>query len=120
MTGTRWAAWFNVMAGTLLVVAPYALEYYSLSDIAVYEAVAVGSLICGIALWCALNEAAPGYLDYALALLGGWSIVAPFVLGYQHIEVARHTDAVVGAAVLVVSLLGHFYSSPVERPNATA
>ena len=66
-----------------LVIAPFALGYYTLSDIAMYEAVAVGLLIGGIALWSSLSTAAPAYLDYIVALFGGWSIVAPFVLGYH-------------------------------------
>jgi hypothetical protein len=45
MTRMRWAAWCNVIAGALLMVAPFALGYSTLSDIATYEAVALGLLI---------------------------------------------------------------------------
>ena len=31
MTGMRWGAWLNVIAGALLVLAPFALGYYTLS-----------------------------------------------------------------------------------------
>jgi hypothetical protein len=121
MTGTRWGAWLNVVAGALLVSAPFALGYYTLSDIAMYEAVAVGLLIGGIALWSALSTAAPASLDYIVALFGGWSIVAPFVLGYhQTVEVARNTDIVIGIVAALFALAGHFYVSPVSRQKVTA
>ena len=121
MTGMRWGAWLNVIAGVLLVIAPVALGYYTLSDIAMYEAVAVGLLIGGFALWSALSTDAPAYLDYILALFGGWSIVAPFVLGYHTtVEVARNTDVVMGIAVALIALVSYFYVSPVTRQKVTA
>src|SRR3954468_14915398 len=120
MTGTKWGAWLNVIAGVLLVIAPFALGYYTLSDVAMYEAVVVGVLIGGVALWSALSTAAPAYLDYVLAVLGGWSIAAPFVLGYQAVEMARHTDTAIGIAVALIALASHFYVKPVVRRNVTA
>ncbi len=111
----RWGAWLNVVAGALLAIAPFALGYYTLDDIAMYEAVAVGLLIAGISLWSLLSKAPPGYLDYTVALFGGWSIVAPFVLGYHEtLEVARNTDVVIGIAAALCALAGHFYVSPVS------
>ena len=121
MTGTKWGAWLNVIAGVLLVIAPFALGYYTLSDIAMYEAVVVGLMIGGLALWSALSADAPAYLDYIVALFGGWSIVAPFVFGYHTtLEVARNTDVVIGLAVAVIALVSHFYASPFTRQKATA
>ena len=121
MTGMRWAAWLNVIAGAVLAIAPFALGYYALSEIALYEAVVVGLLIAGIALWSAMGTAAPAYLDYILALIGGWSMVAPFVLGYSTtVEVARNTDVAIGIAVALIALVSHFYVSPAPRQKATA
>ena len=121
MTGMRWGAWLNVIAGVLLVIAPFALGYYTLSEIAMYEAVVVGLLIGGIALWSALSADAPAYLDYIVALFGGWSIAAPFVLGYHTtVEMARNTDVVIGIAVVLIALVSHFYVSPVTRQKVTA
>jgi len=121
MTGTRWGAWLNVIAGVLLVIAPFALGYHTLSDVAMYEAVAVGLLIGGIALWSALSTDAPTYLDHIVALFGGWSIVAPFVFAYDStVEVARNTDIVVGIAVVLIALVMHFYVSPMTRQKVTA
>ena len=117
----KWGAWLNAIAGVLLVIAPFALGYYTLSDIAMYQAVAVGLLIAAVALWSALNKDAPAYLDYILALLGGWSIVAPFALGYHAtVETARNTDVVMGIAVALIALVSHFYVSPETRQKATA
>ena len=121
MTGVKWGAWLNVIAGVLLVAAPFALGYYTVSDIAMYEAVAAGLLIGGIALWSALNTAAPAYLDYLVATLGAWSIVAPFAFGYHTtVEMARNTDIVIGTAVALIALVSHFYASPITRHKVAA
>lgn len=121
MTGMRWGAWCNVIAGALLVIAPFALGYYTLSEIAMYEAVAVGLLIGGCALWSALSKATPAYLDYVVALFGGWSIVAPYVLGYHNtIEAARNADMGIGILVALVALISHYYVSPVVRRKVAA
>lgn len=121
MTGRRWGAWCNVIAGALLAMAPFVLGYYTLNDVAMYEAVAVGLLIAVCALWLALSETAPAYLDYVVALFGAWSIVAPFVLGYHNtIEVARNTDIAVGAAVALIAIIGRFYVRPVVRRKVAA
>ncbi len=117
----RWGAWCNVIAGALLVVAPFALGYYTLSDIAMYEAVAVGLLIGVCALWSALSKAAPAYLDYVIGIFGGWSIAAPFVLGYHNtLEVARNTDIGIGIIVALIAMISHFYVSPVVRRKVAA
>jgi hypothetical protein len=121
MTGMKWGAWLNVIAGVLLVIAPFALGYDTLSDVAMYEAIAVGLLIGGIALWSALSTAAPAYVDYILAVLGGWSVVAPYVLGYHTtVEAARNTDIVIGIAVALIALVSHFYVAPVTRQKVRA
>lgn len=121
MTGTKWGAWLNVCAGLLLVVAPFALGYHADSQPAVYEAVTVGLLVGGIALWSALSTSAPAWLDYAVAALGGWSIVAPFALGYHDtVAMARNTDMLVGFAVLLIALVSHFYASSVSRQKVAA
>ena len=121
MTGRKWGAWLNVIVGALLVLAPFLFGYHSLSDIATNEAIAVGLVIGVCALWAALSMAAPAYLDYVVAAVGGWSIAAPFVLGYHNsIEVARNTDVAIGIVAVLVVLIGHFYVSPVVRRKLTA
>ena len=121
MTGMRWGAWCNVIAGALLFVVPFVVGYYTASDIAMYEAVVVGLCIGGCALWSALSDTASASLDYVVALLGGWSIAAPFVLGYHNtIELARNTDIAVGAFVVLMALIGHDYATPVLRRKVTA
>jgi hypothetical protein len=121
MTGRNWAAWCNVILGALLAIAPFAAGYYTLNDIATYEAVAVGVLIAGCALWAAVSKAAPAYLGYVVALLGAWSVAAPFVLGYHNtIEIARNADIGIGILVAAIALIGHFYVSPVVRRKVAA
>ena len=68
-----------------------------------------------------LSTDTPAYLDYVVALFGGWSIVAPFVFAYDTtVEIARNADIVIGIAVALIVLVSHFYVSPVTRQNVTA
>lgn len=121
MTAMRWGAWLNALMGVLLVAAPFGLGYYTVSEIATYEAVVVGLLIGGLALWSALSTTAPAYLDYMLAVLGGWSVIAPFVFGYHAtVEAARNADVALGLIVAAVSLVSHFYPTLVPRHRAAA
>lgn len=117
----RWAAWTNVILGVLLASAPFVLGYTTTSTVAMAEAATVGVLIAAIALWSALSAAAPAYLDYVQSVLGGWSIVAPFVLGYAGtLQLARNIDIVAGLVIAAVALIGHFYASPMTQHKMAA
>jgi hypothetical protein len=121
MTRQKWGAGLSAAAGIVLAVAPFVLGYYTLSDVAMYEAVCVGVLIAALGLWSAWSTTAPDYLDYLVALLGAWSVAAPFVWGYAPtLHVARNTDVVLGAVVALIALAGHFNVSPDTRRRATA
>jgi hypothetical protein len=121
MTQVKWGAMLNVVAGALLMAAPFVLGYSTLNDMATYEAIVVGLLIGSVALWSATSTAAPDYLDYILAILGAWSSAAPFVFGYAAtVSTARNTDIVMGIAVALIALVTHFNVSPANRPKVTA
>jgi ABC-type transport system involved in cytochrome c biogenesis permease subunit len=100
----KWAAGISVAAGLWLAIAPFATGYQLLSSIATTEAVVVGLFIAPCALWIAVR-AAPIYADYALMLLGAWSVAAPFVLASQSVEAALYTDTAVGLVVLAAAAI---------------
>ena len=112
----KWTDWMISLAGAWLAVAPFVLGYDSLSSSATVEAIAVGVLVVAFAAWGAYQAAARRNIDYVLMLLGGWSIVAPFALGYNAVEFARNNDIVVGLVVAVMALIDWIrVSSPIRQ-----
>jgi hypothetical protein len=73
--------------------------------------VTAGLLIAGFALWLATADAAPLYVDYLLALLGVWSVAAPFALDYRTVLTALYNDVVVGVIVFLAAIVSIYYRS---------
>jgi len=48
------------------------------------------------------------YWPWILAIVGGWLIAAPFLLGYAGTEAAKNNDIGVGALMLLGSLVWGF------------
>ena len=98
----------NFLAGVWLVLAPFALDYENLgpgfdgrwNDIVIGIAVAVVALVRMVAPYRSVGIAAIN------VGLGGWLVVAPFVLAYNAAGAAGAAtlnDVIVGAFVLVVA-----------------
>lgn len=116
----KWWPWITVLAGVALVAAPFAAGYNTVSDVATIEAVVLGVVVLGLGLWTALGEAVPAYVDYLLMLCGGWSIIAPFVLGYSDTTMARNADMIAGVVVAAVAVYRAVAASPGARQKLAA
>jgi SPW repeat len=116
----RWSQWITVLAGIGLAAAPFATGYKTLSDVATTEAIVLGVLIAGLGLWTALGPEVPAYIDYLLMVCGGWSIIAPFVLGYSDTTSARNSDVIAGIVVAAVAVYRAVSASPGARQKVTA
>lgn len=116
----KWTGPMIAIAGAWLAVAPFALGYRLLSSSATVEAVGVGMFILVFATWAALKPIARPYAGYVLMVVGGWSIVAPFALGYHAVALARNNDIVVGVIVAIVALLDWIRVMPLSHRNVTA
>jgi hypothetical protein len=106
-----WSVWTMVVAGAWMVLAPFVAGYNAMSTIATTQAVIAGLAIAGLALWGALREDAPAYIYYILAVLGAWSVAAPFVLGYHEVEWARNSDVLAGAVVAILAMARPLYDT---------
>jgi hypothetical protein len=115
-----WTGPMIAIAGAWLAVAPFTLQYQSLSFAATTEAVVVGLSVIALATWGALKVAVRPSVDYLLMVLGAWSVIAPFVLGYQAVELARNSDIVGGAVVAILAVLDWFRVLPPSHRDVTA
>jgi hypothetical protein len=116
----KWSAWIAVLAGVCLLIAPFATGYNTLSTVATAEAVVLGLLIAGLALWTILGTEVPAYVEYLLMACGAWSIIAPFALGYTDTTMARNADVIAGIVVLAVAVYRAYMASPGAHRKATA
>lgn len=97
-------SWINFVLGLWLLISPFTLGY---SGTAATEDVVVGVLIAALALWRAVGDETEGMkaVSWAAAILGIWTIIAPFALGYTGIFIAVLNDVIVGLIVAVLAAI---------------
>ncbi len=95
-----------LLAGLWLIVAPLALGYSDSVVEALWNGVVVGVVLTVLALVRVVTPTVTANLAWVIMLLGGWLVVAPFVLGYSQgagALAATWNDAIVGVVVLASS-----------------
>jgi SPW repeat len=97
--------WINLILGLWLIIAPFALKYAGLAHPAAVEDVVMGIIVAAFSWWM-LASALPmmGQAWFEM-LCGIWVAIAPFVIGYSGLAVARTNDVWVGIVVLVVAIV---------------
>lgn len=97
-------SWMNFILGLWLVVAPFVLLYRGISA-ALWDNVIVGIVIAILAGWRALGKesARMTVASWLVALLGLWTIAAPFVLHYAGNASAMWNGVIVGIVVAVLA-----------------
>lgn len=78
---------------------------YSAIAAAVSNAIIVGLLVLGLAWYRTANPARAVSASWTNAVLGGWLIAAPFVLGYSATSTAVTNDIIVGLVVLTLGVV---------------
>lgn len=101
MKGLSWA---NFILGVWLIVAPFALVYRGISA-ALWDNVIVGIIIAVLAAWRALGKESVKMTvtSWAVAVLGLWTLAAPFALRYQSNAHAMWNDVIVGIVLAIVA-----------------
>lgn len=100
-TTVRWTSGTNIAAGLWLLAAPFLLGYGAVTA-AVTNAIVVGLAVLGLAWYRTANPAKGTGASWTNATLGGWLILAPFVLGYSATGAAVANDIIVGLIVLTL------------------
>jgi hypothetical protein len=97
-------SWVNFILGLWLIVAPFALVYRGISA-ALWDNVIVGIIIAVLAGWRALGKESERMTvtSWAIAVLGLWTLAAPFALRYESNAHAMWNDAIVGIVLAIVA-----------------
>jgi uncharacterized membrane protein len=97
-------SWVNFVLGLWLIVAPFALLYRGISA-ALWDNVIVGIIIAALAGWRALGKESVRMTmtSWVVALLGLWTLVAPFALHYAGNANAMWNNVIVGIVVVILA-----------------
>lgn len=97
-------SWVNFILGLWLIVAPFVLPYRDISA-ALWNNVIVGVIIAVLAGWRALGKESVRMTvtSWVVALLGLWTMIAPFVLRYAGNANAMWNGVIVGIVVAIVA-----------------
>lgn len=99
----HWQHWINFLAGGWLFISPWALDYLYQPVIAAANALLLGAaiLLCSLlALQFEETESAPK----AAAILGAWTMLAPWALKFTDPAMIAANTSTMGFLVLVMSL----------------
>jgi SPW repeat len=101
MKGLSWA---NFILGVWLIVAPFALVYRGISA-ALWDNVIVGIIVAVLAAWRALGKESVRMTvtSWAVAVLGLWTLAAPFALRYESNANAMWNDVIVGIVLAIIA-----------------
>lgn len=92
--------WAVLVLGLWEIAAPFVLGYAGITA-AVWNAVIIGVVIAGLALWSALTDspATAQALDWGNVILGLWLIAAPFIFGDTGVSAFLWNAIIVGLLV---------------------
>lgn len=114
------ASSLNMLLGLWLILAPWALDYSSQTN-AVWNQVVVGIAVATLAMIRVLAADRAAGLSWTNFVLGGWLVVAPFLLTYNDstsTAAIYWNDIIVG--LLVLSLAAWSALSTRSRAGSTA
>jgi uncharacterized integral membrane protein len=118
-TGTLVLYWGELVAGIVLFVSPWYTVTWS-NPASSWNAWIVGALIAIVALWALSNRRSANAQvpEIINAILGAWTFISPWVLGYTYLPGMAWSAWILGAitAILALSALAQLRSS---RPVAT-
>lgn len=97
-------SWVNFILGLWLIVAPFALVYRGISA-ALWDNVIVGIIVAVLAGWRALGKESVRMTvtSWAIAVLGLWTLAAPFALRYNGNAHAMWNNVIVGIVLAIIA-----------------
>ncbi len=97
----RVASGLSVLFGLWLIVSPFLVGYYRLSNTAMWDAIIVGVIVVILSAIRYFNPMSSTALSWIGALLGLWLIVSLFVLGIATFAGVLWDFIIVGIAFII-------------------
>ena len=105
----------NMIAGIALLLSPWYLAFVAEST-AAWSAWIAGAVITLLAVGAVV--AFHAYEEWANLVIGAWTVIAPWVLGFAAVSSALWIHVIVGAVVAVLAAGGLWIEN--NRPMSTA
>ncbi|RME43876.1 MAG: hypothetical protein D6791_14485 [Chloroflexi bacterium] len=101
----RYAFFINLVLGLWLLVSPWVLGFANMTT-PLWSHIIVGAIIALLALWRALEPADEGraWASWVMAILGLWSVVSPWVFGYNTTVNWMLSDIIAGIIVAALAI----------------
>lgn len=99
---TRWQDWINMLAGAWLFITPW-IWNYAVVPVAAWNFWITGIVMVLGSLW-ALSAPAVSGAEWFDALVGAWTFLSPWVLGFAGLAAAAWNAWIVGAVFLILAL----------------
>lgn len=105
MENSKAMNWWLAAVGAWVAIAPFALNY-SGAPAALWNDLIVGVAVAILAAVAATSEDRDKMttVNWMIATLGLWLLLAPFILGYAGVTAALWNDLIAAAVSLVLSL----------------
>lgn|SRR5262249_50442523 len=97
--------YINLVLGIWLIIAPVVFGSFAASRITAANDMALGVLLVASSWWIAAAKRAQVPVSGFQLLCGVWLIIGPFVLRYRGLSQMALNDLIVGALVVIVSVL---------------
>jgi hypothetical protein len=98
----RWQDWVNLLLGVWLFASPWLMNYAAEPPRASWNAHILGAVIAVIAL--AVMYAPRAWEEVVNFVLGAWTLISPWALGFANNKEVMLNTAIVGAIVAVLAL----------------
>ena len=117
----HWQDALSAALGVWLITSPWVLGFQA-ETVAMSNAVVAGIVLMAVAIGAILVPAA--WEEWTESALGLWLIISPWVLKWEHVDLARINAVTTGVVVLILALwvlmadddyLGWFSSGPQPR-----
>lgn len=101
----RYAFFINLILGLWLLVSPWVLGFTSMVT-PMWSHIIVGVIIALLALWRALEPADESrvWASWAMAVLGLYSVISPWVFGYSATTRLVLSDVVAGIIIAALAI----------------
>ncbi len=96
---TRWQSWCNVVLGIILFISPWYSATWS-NGTSSWNAWVLGVVIVLVALWALATPTSP-YPPGINVILGIWTFISPWVLGFANLGAEAWSAWIIGVLTII-------------------
>ena len=103
--------WFTAFLGLLLILAPFVMNYAD-NPLALWTSIIVGVIVLGVSLYKGIRHDNARWEYMVIAIVGLLAVFAPFILGFDAINMAVWTLIILGGILAIIAGFEGFFAKP--------